>query len=144
MCHACNTCQRGLRGLLKIQTRVVISQYFQGLFEIFLLVPVVATKLSFTTTSIYSIWGILQATRYLISNCRICFSLVTCHNSIWNWEKMLKYSNTQMALTFSKLKTETVETGTTYNQSENKYIRTRSVLVFPFLTLKRQEFLECT
>ena len=55
---------------------------------------------------------------------------------------MLKYSNTQMALICSKSRTENPETGVTYDQSESKYSGTRSLLAFPFLTLKIQEFLE--
>ena len=55
---------------------------------------------------------------------------------------MLKYSNTQMALICSKSRTENPETGVTYDQSESKYNGTRSLLAFPFLTLKIQEFLE--
>ena len=133
------------KALENIQTRVAISgisQYFSGLFEIFLLVGVVATKLSFMITPNYLICSILHSIRYVISNSRICFPFVTCHGSIWNQEKMLKYSNTQMALICSKSRTENPETGVTYDQSESKYNGTRSLLAFPFLTLKIQEFLE--
>ena len=44
-----------------------VSQFLiWGLVEIFLLVAVVVTRLSFTTTAIYSIWGILQAIPYVV------------------------------------------------------------------------------
>ena len=44
-----------------------VSQFLiWGLVEIFFLVAVVVTRLSFTTTPIYSIWGILQAIRYVV------------------------------------------------------------------------------
>ena len=44
-----------------------VSQFLVwGLVEIFFLVAVVVTRLSFTTNPIYSIWGILQAIRYVV------------------------------------------------------------------------------